>query len=207
MTCSCCIFQCALDTSYWTGFNHFVIWGSIIYYFCFMLAMYAPVFNYTYQGVAFSVFSSANFWLTLLLTNVILLMPIVVYRFYCTSIKASLSDRVRLKQRLTKSKSRSRDFHVRRASTFRRSHRSMRSGYAFAHQQGFAELITSGTNMRDRASSAQLRDPVTLTNVKKFNDPSVVKPFNGQSDEQRTTHPNALNLSDNGSHILYSEKL
>ncbi|KAL4227660.1 Phospholipid-transporting ATPase ID [Mactra antiquata] len=201
--------RCALDTSYWTGFNHFVIWGSIIYYFCFILAMYAPVFNYTYQGVAYEVFSSLNFWLTLLLTNVILLVPVVAYRFYWTSIKSSLSERIRMKQRLTKSKSRSRDLHIRRTSTFRRSsHRSLRSGYAFAHQQGFAELITSGINMRDRASSAQLRDPVTLTNVKRFSDTGVtnVKPQNG-TNEPRTTHPNALESTDTGNRVLYTDKL
>lgn len=198
--------RCALDTSYWTGFNHFVIWGSIIYYFCFILAMYASAFNYTYQGVAFAVFSSANFWLTLILTNVILLVPVVAYRFYMTSIKASLNDRVRMKQRLTKSKLRGGDLHVRRASTFRRSARSMRSGYAFAHQQGFAELITSGTNMRDRASSVQLKSPVTLTNVKKFSDNSatITKPKNGST--AQTSHPNSLDY-DSGEKILYSEKL
>ncbi|XP_053405504.1 phospholipid-transporting ATPase ID-like isoform X2 [Mercenaria mercenaria] len=199
--------RCALDTSYWTGFNHFVIWGSIIYYFCFILAMYASVFNYTYQGVAFAVFSSANFWLTLILTNVILLVPVVAYRFYITSIKASLTDRIRMKQRLTKSKSRSRDLHIRRTSTFRRSARSMRSGYAFAHQQGFAELITSGTNMRDRASSVQLKSPVTLTNVKKFDGHSAnsSKPKNGTA--AQASHPNSLETYETGGKILYTEKL
>lgn len=202
-----CYFQCALDTSYWTGFNHFVIWGSIIYYFCFILTMYASVFNYTYQGVAFAVFSSANFWLTLILTNVILLVPVVAYRFYMTSIKATLTDRVRMKQRLTKSKARARDLHVRRASTFRRSTRSMWSGYAFAHQQGFAELITSGTNMRDRASSVQLKSPVTLTNVKKFHDNSAIssKPKNGSA--AQASHPNSLETKDSVEKILYNEKL
>lgn len=199
-------FQCALDTSYWTGFNHFVIWGSIIYYFCFILAMYASVFNYTYQGAAFAVFSSANFWLTLLLTNVILLVPVVAYRFYMTNINAALTDRVRMKQRLTKSKSRSRDLHIRRTSTFRRSARSMRSGYAFAHQQGFAELITSGTNMRDRASSVQLKSPVTLTNVKKFDVHSAnsSKPTNGVT--APATLPNSLDTDERGK-VLYSDKL
>lgn len=37
----------------------------------------------------------------------------------------------------------------------------MRSGYAFAHQAGFGELITSGLNMKDRARD---KDPsVVLT--------------------------------------------
>ena len=26
--------QIALDTSYWTVFNHITIWGSLVFYFC-----------------------------------------------------------------------------------------------------------------------------------------------------------------------------
>ncbi|XP_052238841.1 phospholipid-transporting ATPase ID-like isoform X1 [Dreissena polymorpha] len=204
--------RCALDTSYWTGFSHFFIWGSIIYYFCFMLAFYAPVFNYSYQGVAYSVFSSAKFWLTLILTNVILILPVVAYRFYMTNIAASLSDRVRMKQRLTKTKARTKDLHVRRTSTFRRSARSMRSGYAFAHQQGFAALITSGLNMRDRvASSLKLNSPVTLTKMRKVDDTSTSasnlekKATNGNTVNVKPSHPNSV--VDGEERVIRSERL
>ena len=198
------MFQCALDTSYWTGFNHLAIWGSIIFYYCFILAFYASVFGYAYQGVAFQVFASAKFWFTLILTNVILIVPVVAYRFYTTSIFGTLSDRVRMKQRLTKSKAR-RDFHIRRASTFRRSARSMRSGYAFAHQQGFGELITSGINMRDRVSSVQLKEPVTLTNIKRLGDSGTTS---GKTIKVESTpsHPNTVK-EEKSERILYSEKL
>lgn len=158
------MFQCALDTSYWTGFNHFVVWGSIIYYFCFILAFYSEGINYLYVGVAFEVFSSAQFWFSLLLTCTVLIVPVVAYRFYQTNITPSLADRVRLRQRIKKVKSRSRDLHVRRQSTMRRSTRSLRSGYAFAHQEGFGNLITSGINMRDRAIERK-KEPVTLTKI------------------------------------------
>ena len=198
-------FQCALDTSYWTPLNHLGIWGSIILYFCVMLVFYAPTIGYAYQGTAFEVFSSGSFWLTLIVTNVILLVPIVAYRFYTSNIKATLSDRVRMKQRLTKSKSRSREFRVRRTSTFRRSQRSMRSGYAFAHQGGFGELITSGLNMRDRASSAQLRAPVTLTRVKKVDVDSIHVPSNGKVAD--ASHPNSVENEGSAEKIVYSVKL
>lgn len=200
--------RCALDMSYWTGFNHFAVWGcSIIFYFCFIMAFYATPFGYAYQGVAFEVFQSASFWLTLLVTNVILLVPVVAYRFYTTNIRPSLSDRIRMKQRLTKSKSRSKDLHVRRASTFRRSQRSMRSGYAFAHQEGFGELITSGTNMRERVSSAKLASPVTLTNVRRIHDEAtpVVQVRNGN--KAAASHPNSVDTVDGGGRVLYSDKL
>ncbi|XP_050400643.1 phospholipid-transporting ATPase ID isoform X2 [Patella vulgata] len=156
--------RCALDTSYWTGFNHFVMWGSIIYYFCFILAFYSEGIGYSYVGVALSVFSSANFWLCLLLTCTLLIVPVVAYRFYTSNINPTLSDKVRLRQRIKKTKSRSRDLNFRRQSTMRRSTRSMRSGYAFAHQEGFGELITSGINMRERAEDKH-KEPVTLTKI------------------------------------------
>ena len=162
------------------------------------------MFGYAYQGVAFQVFASAKFWFTLILTNVILIVPVVAYRFYTTSIFGTLSDRVRMKQRLTKSKAR-RDFHIRRASTFRRSARSMRSGYAFAHQQGFGELITSGINMRDRVSSVQLKEPVTLTNIKRLGDSGTTS---GKTIKVESTpsHPNTVK-EEKSERILYSEKL
>lgn len=40
---------------------------------------------------------------------------------------------------------------IRRASSLRHSQRSVgRSGYAFSHQEGFAELITSGSIMKSQ---------------------------------------------------------
>ncbi|XP_061173157.1 phospholipid-transporting ATPase ID-like isoform X1 [Saccostrea echinata] len=165
--------RCAMDMTYWTAFHHVAIWGSIIYYFCFITAMYASSFNYTYEGVAYQVFSSAQFWFTLLLTCTVLLLPIIAYRFYYIDVHPTLSDRIRLKQRLTKSKSRSKDLHIRRASTLRRSTRSLRSGYAFAHQEGFGELITSGLNMRQRVEKSEQKNSVELTKVKKIDTPPL----------------------------------
>lgn len=81
----------------------------------------------------------------------------------------------------------------------------MRSGYAFAHQEGFGELIMSGTNMRDRTSSVQLKDPVTLTNVKKHED-SGKAAGNAKNISVTPNHPNTVS-SEHSEKILYSEKL
>ena len=159
-----CVFQCALDMSYWTGFNHFVVWGSIIYYFCFQLAFYSEAVVYEYIGAAMEAFGNPTTWLTMLLTCTLLLVPMVSWRFYQTSLYPSLSDRVRLRQRMRRSRSRGRDFQVHRQSTLRRSQRSLRSGYAFSHQRGFGELITSGRNMRVRALEI-VTTPVRLTRM------------------------------------------
>lgn len=54
---------------------------------------------------------------------------------------------VRLKQRMAQMRSRqSQD--VLRTPSARRVRRSIRSGYAFAHQEGFGRLITSGKIMK-----------------------------------------------------------
>lgn len=143
--------QCALDTLYWTGFNHFVIWGSILFYFGFTFAFYSELFDYTYLGTAVNVMGTATFWFTVVLAVTILLVPVAASRFYRSMTRPTLADRIRLKQRImTRSKSKSGELILRHAST-RRSQRSFsRSGYAFAHEEGFGELITTGSMMRTR---------------------------------------------------------
>lgn len=115
----------------------------------------------------------ATFWFTLVLSIVILMIPVVAWRFYFVDVHPTLSDRVRLKQRLSAIRlvflsyfsifiqlffsnvflrfdidraHKSQDFL--RTPSARRSRRSLRSGYAFAHQEGFGKLITSGKIMR-----------------------------------------------------------
>ena len=142
------VLQCAMDMSYWTGFNHFTVWGSILFYFGFTFVFYSDLFGYEYVGTARNVMSTANFWFTLILTVAILLVPVVAERFYYIDTRPTLTDKVRLKQKISMARTKSGDRIIRRASTMRRSTRSLqRSGYAFAHSQGFGELITTGTNM------------------------------------------------------------
>ena len=142
------VFQCALDTSYWTAFNQVVIWASILSFFGFTFIFYTDLIGYEYVGTARHIMSTAPFWFTMILTVIVLLVPVVVERFYYIDTRPTLADKVRLKQKITTSRSRSGDLILRRHSTMRRSTRSLRSGYAFAHTEGFGELITTGTNMR-----------------------------------------------------------
>jgi phospholipid-translocating ATPase len=58
-----------------------------------------------------------------------------------------LAARLRHQQQVVKKKSQQSTDHLRAPST-RRARRSIRSGYAFAHQEGFGRLITSGKIMR-----------------------------------------------------------
>ncbi|PSN42332.1 putative phospholipid-transporting ATPase IM [Blattella germanica] len=91
--------------------------------------------------------NEATFWFTTVITVIILMIPVLAWRFYFVDVRPTLSDRVRLKQRLAQLRSRqSQD--VLRTPSARRTRRSIRSGYAFAHQEGFGRLITSGKIMR-----------------------------------------------------------
>lgn len=100
-----------------------------------------------YVGSLTKAMSEANFWFTTVLTVIISIMPVLAWRFYFVDVLPNLSDRVRLKQRMAQVRTRqSQD--VLRTPSIPRARRSIRSGYAFAHQEGFGRLITSGKIMR-----------------------------------------------------------
>lgn len=145
--------QAALDTSYWTVFNHIVIWGSVAFYLSMTLIFNSRLIRVQYLGVFRKALSTPVFWLTLALALTILLVPIIAHRFYKLDVAPTLADRCRYVQRLA----RRRRAHkpqlgpkgdaaamLRRRSSTRKSRRSIRSGYAFSHQEGFGNLITSG---------------------------------------------------------------
>lgn len=136
--------QAALDTSYWTVFNHIVIWGSIAFFFAMTLLFNSPKIRVQYYGVFKKVLSTPAFWFSLFLTLVILLVPVVAYRFYKFDLAPTLADRCRFIQRISRRRTKPIEIQLRRRSSYRKSRRSIRSGYAFSHQEGFGNLITSG---------------------------------------------------------------
>uniref|UniRef100_A0A8C2GBV4 Phospholipid-transporting ATPase n=1 Tax=Cyprinus carpio TaxID=7962 RepID=A0A8C2GBV4_CYPCA len=125
--------QIGLDTNYWTAVNHFFIWGSLAVYFAILFAMHSDgIFTifpnqFPFIGTARNSLNQKIVWLVILLTTVVCIMPMVAVRF----IKADL-------------------YPMHTDKNFRRVRRtsSRRSAYAFAHQQGYGELITSGKNMK-----------------------------------------------------------
>ncbi|XP_065171114.1 probable phospholipid-transporting ATPase IM isoform X2 [Atheta coriaria] len=138
--------QIALDTQYWTVVNHVLIWGSLAVYFI-MDYFYNYLLGGIYVGALTMAMSELTFWFTTVLVVIICIMPVLAWRFYFVDVFPTLSDRVRLKQRLQTMRTRqSQD--VLRTPSARRARRSIRSGYAFAHQEGFGRLITSGKIMR-----------------------------------------------------------
>nr|XP_042108420.1 probable phospholipid-transporting ATPase IM isoform X5 [Ovis aries] len=141
--------QIALDTSYWTVINHVFIWGSIATYFSILFTMHSnDIFGifpnqFPFVGNARHSLTQKCIWLVILLTTVASVMPVVAFRFLKVDLFPTLSDQIRQWQKAQK---KARPLRTRKPQTRRSS--SRRSGYAFAHQEGYGELITSGKNMR-----------------------------------------------------------
>lgn len=107
--------------------------------------------------------SEPTFWFTAVISCIILVIPVLSWRFFFIDVRPTLSDRVRLKQRLAQLRSRQSQDILRTPST-RRTRRSLRSGYAFAHQEGFGRLITSGKIMRKLPNGADFKFSMPFTN-------------------------------------------
>lgn len=69
----------------------------------------------------------------------------VSWRLACGVSRPTLAERLRARQRWRSSRG---GAPTPRTPSARRARRSVRSGYAFAHQEGFGRLITSGKIMR-----------------------------------------------------------
>ncbi|XP_034131764.1 probable phospholipid-transporting ATPase IM isoform X7 [Drosophila guanche] len=139
--------QISLYTSYWTVVNHITIWGSLVWYFV-LDYFYNYVIGGPYVGSLTQAIKDLTFWMTMLITVMVLVAPVLAYKYYLLDTHPSLSDKIRQKS-LKKIHSRA-SSDVRRTPSSRRGRRSVRSGYAFAHQEGFGRLITSGKIMHKK---------------------------------------------------------
>ncbi|KAI1711366.1 cation transport ATPase (P-type) domain-containing protein [Ditylenchus destructor] len=166
--------QIMFDTTYWTVFNLFVIFGSIFFYFLLAWVFYRVVpidvaawFPSVIQSydVANRAFMSPLFWLSILLICVILLVPTLANRFFWFDTRPSYAERLRVRHKLWPADGRrpptaaAKPLPSRTAATRRSRRGSLRSGYAFSHSQGFGELIAKGTLFKNiehlRVSSFQ----------------------------------------------------
>ncbi|XP_063053157.1 probable phospholipid-transporting ATPase IM [Engraulis encrasicolus] len=145
--------QISLDTNYWTAVNHFFVWGSLLMYFAILFAMHSDgLFDlfpnqFPYVGTARNALAQRSVWLVILLTTVVCIVPMLAIRLLKKDLDPSLSYKVRVLQRASR-KQRPQEQSLKRV----RRTSSRRSAYAFAHQQGYGELITSGRNMKLRGS-------------------------------------------------------
>uniref|UniRef100_A0A3Q3KK42 Phospholipid-transporting ATPase n=1 Tax=Mastacembelus armatus TaxID=205130 RepID=A0A3Q3KK42_9TELE len=138
--------QIGLETHYWTTINHLFIWGSPTAYFAILFTLQSNgIFalvptNFPFIGTARNCLSEKSVWLVILLTTVVCVVPILVVTFLPP---LALFQQVRHLQQSRK-KQGPQEQNLRRV----RRTSSRRSAYAFSHQQGYGELITSGKNMR-----------------------------------------------------------
>ncbi|RVE71677.1 hypothetical protein OJAV_G00054380 [Oryzias javanicus] len=141
--------QIGLDTHYWTGVNHLFVWGSLTMYFAVLFAMQSDglfgIFPNTFScvGASRNCLSEKSVWLVILLTTAVCIVPDLFIRSIRVNLFPTQTDKVRRLQQSRK-KQRPQEQNLRRV----RRTSSRRSAYAFSHQQGFGELITSGKNMR-----------------------------------------------------------
>lgn len=138
------LLQIALDTFYWNPIMHVFVWGSILVWFLIIPItstglLYGSFFQYV--GVAYEVMSTANFWFYLPLSAVVALLPTIFFRLLKLYRYPTYVDFVRLKERKEGKKLFKRKKIDRKS---RSAHSMKRSGYAFAQEQGFGHLISTG---------------------------------------------------------------
>eukprot|EP00003_Mantamonas_plastica_P003630 TRINITY_DN1285_c0_g1_i1.p1 TRINITY_DN1285_c0_g1~~TRINITY_DN1285_c0_g1_i1.p1 ORF type:complete len:812 (+),score=295.79 TRINITY_DN1285_c0_g1_i1:1042-3477(+) len=71
----------AYETNEFTGWNHFVIWGSLVFYFISMIA-YNMTPGFEYFGVFTRLMTEPGFWLSTILTAWLCMMPIIATKYY-----------------------------------------------------------------------------------------------------------------------------
>uniref|UniRef100_A0A8C1NBH2 Phospholipid-transporting ATPase n=1 Tax=Cyprinus carpio TaxID=7962 RepID=A0A8C1NBH2_CYPCA len=119
--------QIGLDTNYWTAVNHFFIWGSLAVYFAILFAMHS-------DGI-FTIFPNQFPFIGKNVNGFTGALNLFFFNYYYCLVRL-------LQQASRRQGPQEQNFRrVRRTS-------SRRSAYAFAHQQGYGELITSGKNMK-----------------------------------------------------------
>ncbi|XP_067888832.1 probable phospholipid-transporting ATPase IM [Heterodontus francisci] len=161
--------QIALDTAYWTAINHFFIWGSLAVYFAITFTMYSngmylmfPT-SFPFIGTARNALNQPHVWLTIFLTAVMCVLPVITVRYLNAELRPTFCDKLRNKITQIKMLPPKQTIsHLRRPST-------RRSAYAFAHQRGFGALITSGKNMRVKATNiipSMAGTPLNIDKVK-----------------------------------------
>uniref|UniRef100_A0AAV2IWW7 Phospholipid-transporting ATPase n=1 Tax=Knipowitschia caucasica TaxID=637954 RepID=A0AAV2IWW7_KNICA len=148
--------QLCLDTHYWTAANQFFVWGSLAAYFAISFTMYSNgmflIFTsaFPFIGTARNSLNQPNVWLTVLLTALLCILPVVAVRFTLLQLWPTINDKVRYKVRKEALPAPApRRPPPRRIST-------RRSGYAFSHSQGYGELVTSKWVLLKRKSRPAL---------------------------------------------------
>uniref|UniRef100_A0A8C9CPX9 Phospholipid-transporting ATPase n=1 Tax=Phocoena sinus TaxID=42100 RepID=A0A8C9CPX9_PHOSS len=162
--------QIALETTYWTMISHIFTWGSLGFYFCILFFLYSDglclMFPNIFQflGVARNTLNLPQMWLSIVLSVVLCMLPVIGYQFlkplfWPVSVD-KIIDRIHHCMR----------HPLPHPSRAKRKHASsQRSAYAFSHKQGFGALITSGKTMRAKMSKKNTMSGLPLPTLPSFN--------------------------------------
>ncbi|XP_023686300.2 phospholipid-transporting ATPase IH isoform X2 [Paramormyrops kingsleyae] len=97
----------ALDTHYWTWINHFVVWGSLLFYVVFSLlwgGVIWPFLNYQRMYYVFvQMLSSGPAWLGIGLLVIISLLPDVLKKVLCRALWPTSTERIQNVEKLYQS--------------------------------------------------------------------------------------------------------
>uniref|UniRef100_H2M9H9 P-type ATPase C-terminal domain-containing protein n=1 Tax=Oryzias latipes TaxID=8090 RepID=H2M9H9_ORYLA len=137
--------QIFLDTWYWTGINHFFLWGSMAAYFALTFTMnsnglffiFPTMFHVFVSGTGRNSLNQPNTWLIIFLTCLLCILPIVALRFIFIQTSPTINDKAR-KYKMRRDEIPA--ISLRPPATRRVS---KRSSYAFSHSQGYGDLVTS----------------------------------------------------------------
>ncbi|TWW76011.1 Phospholipid-transporting ATPase ID [Takifugu flavidus] len=157
--------EIGLEKHYWTAINQLFLGGSLTMYFAILFTMHSDGMfavnqnHFPFVGTSRNCLSEANVWLVVVLTTVVCVVPSLTLRFLRVDLSPTTTDKVVVTVavrhlQLSRKKEKPQEHipkPVRRTS-------SRRSAYAFSHQQGYGELITSGKNMRT-SSVSSVRSP------------------------------------------------
>uniref|UniRef100_A0A8C5SCD9 Phospholipid-transporting ATPase n=1 Tax=Laticauda laticaudata TaxID=8630 RepID=A0A8C5SCD9_LATLA len=91
----------ALDTHHWTWINHFVIWGSLLFYIVFSLlwgGIIWPFLNYQRMYYIFlQMLSTGPAWLGIIMLIIVSLLPDVLKKVLCQQIWPTATERIQTK--------------------------------------------------------------------------------------------------------------
>uniref|UniRef100_A0A672JE94 Phospholipid-transporting ATPase n=1 Tax=Salarias fasciatus TaxID=181472 RepID=A0A672JE94_SALFA len=142
--------QLGLEMAFWTAVNTFFVVGSLAMYFAVTFTMYSDGLflalpsAFHFIGTGRNALNQPGAWLTILLTSILCLLPVVTLRFLSLQLRPTINDKVR--QAKATPPPPPRRARMRRTS-------SRRSGYAFSHAQGYGDLVTSGRFLRRPAAT------------------------------------------------------
>jgi len=93
--------QCGLSTWHWTIFNQISVWGSCILFFVFSHLLMSDVWSLDpeYHATVSVLASTALFWLTLVITVLLAIVPVFAINSLLTAVRPTITDHIQRAQR------------------------------------------------------------------------------------------------------------